>query len=209
MKSRKETDKSNKDVDFTEHYNKKRIHNSLFRWIDRKKIAILKKRFDGKNLKILDYGCGTGSISSKIQGCKIYGFDNNKNLLRIAKENGLDVKAGDFESIPFDNDFFDAVISIDTIEHVSSREKAFKEIKRVLKKDGELIIFTPAFNSPLWPIAEKAVTTITRKPAGHISPFTREALDYFISLHFSKAKKARNINFSLGLFASGSHKKKN
>ena len=96
-------------------------------------------------INILDFGCGSGVLVNGLieKGYKAYGcdVDVNKNLKTkygdsLYKDNIL--KAIDFNNfqIPFKNNLFDLVISTSVFEHVFNKEESFKEIKRVLKKDG-------------------------------------------------------------------------
>jgi ubiquinone/menaquinone biosynthesis C-methylase UbiE len=195
------------EPDFSEHYKKKKFFDILFRWVDRKKLRILKNDLDGKKIKILDFGCGTADITSKIEGCEVWGLDNNRKLLVMAKKSGIMTIYGDFEKMPLKDNSFDVIVSIDTIEHVRSREKTINEIKRVLKPDGSLYIFTPNYSSPLWVVAEKTVNFLTGRPSGHLSPFIKESLNYYMRKNFRTVSKVKTINFSLGLYIRASKKK--
>lgn len=196
----------NKDVDFHDHYESS-LQDILFRWVDIRKTRILKRKFDSTNFRILDLGCGTGKITSSLQDCEVYGLDYNDKLLSMAKERGLRVKKGYFEHIPFKDGFFDAVISIDTMEHVYSRAEVLKEVKRVLKDDGYFAVFTPAYDSLTWVSAEKVAHLITRRDAGHISPFISESLQFLMKQNFRKIEDFRRINMGLGLYALARFKK--
>ncbi len=114
-------------------------------------IELLKKYLPKKNGNIiLDAGCGTGSLIKKIKSFgKIWGIDASSEALKFAKKNGLkNVLKASVEKIPFENNTFDAVISIDVLYHkeVKSDLKALREFKRVLKPGGILIIKNPAHN---------------------------------------------------------------
>lgn len=198
-----------KKVDFSQHYHKRALQDLLFRWVDCRKRSILRKRFIGKKLRVLDLGCGSASITSRLvsSSVEVFGVDENLKLLALARKNGLKVRQGDFASIPFPKGFFDAVVSIDSIEHVESRHKAFSEICRVLKDNGEIILFTPSYDSPLWILAEKTVNFITGRPSGHVSPFNREAIIFFLKKYFRTVGPVKSINFSLGMCAWAKNKR--
>lgn len=96
--------------------------------------------------KILDFGCGYGEHKNVLEDKqrKIYGFDTDKFALsgqkNVVYASGLD--------IPFKNNQFDGAICIDVLEHIKDDKKALKELKRVLKKGGKLIITVPNRSFP-------------------------------------------------------------
>ena len=100
---------------------------------------------------VLDEGCGIGqwAISLEKLGFNTVGIDNSSKLLNIAKRNAKKHKAkckfleADIRNLPFKNNSFDIVLSAGIIEHVPEIEKCIKEIARVLKKEGYLIIHVP------------------------------------------------------------------
>jgi len=103
-----------------------------------------------KSMKILDVGCGTGNYSIKLSqlGCSVVGVDISENMLQIAKKKSaalnFDIKFlhGNSEELPFDDESFDAVISITAIEFFMNPGKSIKEMLRVIKKEGSLVIGT-------------------------------------------------------------------
>lgn len=113
-----------------------------------KKIIVLK---GNKLLKILDIGCGDGVIFYllnkifKNKNLKLFGIDSSELAIRVAKEKNPNAifKISDIYNLPFEDDYFDLIISSDVIEHVSESEKMILEIKRVGKKNSFYIIGTP------------------------------------------------------------------
>lgn len=98
-----------------------------------------------KNEKVLDVGCGNGRFSKYLEGTDYTGVDFSKNLISEAKKRFPDKKfiVGDVLSLPFQDNYFDKVYSIAVIHQIPKeeyREKALKEIKRVLKKNGTAYI---------------------------------------------------------------------
>ncbi|MGQ4876412.1 MAG: class I SAM-dependent methyltransferase [Promethearchaeia archaeon] len=101
-------------------------------------------------IKILDLGCGDGVLfyllSRKINSnVQLFGIDSSEEAINIAKTKNPNVTfyISNVYSLPFENDYFDMVISSDLIEHLAKPIIMLKEIKRVAKKDGVYIISTP------------------------------------------------------------------
>lgn len=104
-----------------------------------------------KDKKVLDAACGTGygsAILSKT-AASVFGVDISKEAISYAKNNysapNISFSVADIESLPFEDNFFDVVVSFETIEHVDTQkqEKFLSEVKRTLKKDGIFIVSTP------------------------------------------------------------------
>lgn len=120
------------------------MHNTI--------ISLLKRYLPQNNRKkkILDAGCGTGGFLNKIKNnYEIYGFDINHEAVKFAKKRGLkNIKIGSLSKIPYKKNTFDAVVCIDVLYHqdVLNDVAAIKELARVLKKDGLLIIKVPAYD---------------------------------------------------------------
>lgn len=126
--------------------------NAIFTFIEADKDRYLKHLTVGKeffkNMNVLEVGCGPLPNSLAFNGCKIIGIDP---LIESYKASGYPM--GDYsdrieyvqataEKIPFQDQFFDAVISVNAIDHVDNFQKAAGEITRVLKKNGTLLIET-------------------------------------------------------------------
>lgn len=107
-------------------------------------LEILKKE---KNLKILDAGCGEGYLCRILakKGHKVFGIDSCQELIKAAqqledkKPLGIKYFLGDFRKTNFKNNFFDVVLSHQSINEVENPEKAIKEFWRILKKGGKVI----------------------------------------------------------------------
>jgi demethylmenaquinone methyltransferase/2-methoxy-6-polyprenyl-1,4-benzoquinol methylase len=100
-----------------------------------KKIALIKKyiKVDPDDL-LLDVGCGTG-LTTEPWDCKKIGIDPAKKLIEKAKAKKTKTRylVAEAENIPFEDNKFDIVISITTIQNFHDIEKGLSEIKRVGK----------------------------------------------------------------------------
>jgi tRNA (uracil-5-)-methyltransferase TRM9 len=97
--------------------------------------------------KVLDLGCGNGRWYKVFKEKKVdyFGVDNSEKLIEIAKENFPDAKffVGDALNLPFSDNFFDKIYSIALLHHIPSEDfriKVLKEVKRVLRPGGILIL---------------------------------------------------------------------
>lgn len=115
-------------------YGRKKIETALFRFLN--------TLTNGSRL--LDVGCGCGYYLNLIQrqGFNCSGIDLSKNMIQELKSNypDLNVQMADARNIPFENNSFDAVISIETLRYFSERRPILKEIYRVTKPAGSIFI---------------------------------------------------------------------
>jgi ubiquinone/menaquinone biosynthesis C-methylase UbiE len=102
------------------------------------------------NENILDIACGTGYgsylLSKHVNG-KVYGGDIDSKTIaecknRFTKDN-LEYQIMDGTALPFKDNFFDIVVSFETIEHTKDYEKMLSEFNRTLKPGGKLFLSTP------------------------------------------------------------------
>ena len=139
MASLKKSISIEKYYDRYKHYDTERTndyHNSLRRL----ELNILKKYVKG-NI-VLDVGCGTGLVMKELleDSKKIYGIDFSEGMLVKAKEKNLIVSKADGTNLPFNDNSFDVVYSVRVLPHIPNVIKVLREIKRVVKKDGLLIL---------------------------------------------------------------------
>jgi len=100
------------------------------------------------NDNLVDLGCGNGRLFPflhKHRKIQYLGIDNNKKLLEKAKKNHPEAKfsEGDLLKTGCESDSIDVVTAIASFHHLPSkelREKSLKEINRILKNNGILII---------------------------------------------------------------------
>jgi len=103
---------------------------------------------------ILDVGCGTGNLLSLISSkykVQLYGIDLSPNMLEIARnklDGNADLRVGDSENLPFENESFDIVTCTDSFHHYPHPENVLEEIKRVIKPKGRILISDPYAPTP-------------------------------------------------------------
>lgn len=106
----------------------------------------------GKHRRILDVGCGDGSLlQSFSETNECFGLDISMPQLEKAEKKNIralrvDLETGEF---PFPNDSFDLVICSETIEHLLDVDNLLSEAHRILKFEGSLILTFPNINQPV------------------------------------------------------------
>jgi ubiquinone/menaquinone biosynthesis C-methylase UbiE len=101
---------------------------------------------------VMDLGCGAGNdcfVARSVVGPegKVTGLDFTEEMLRKARRNAkilgytnVDFIPGDIEEIPVEEESFDVVISNCVLNLVPDKQKAFSEIKRILKPGGHFCV---------------------------------------------------------------------
>lgn len=104
--------------------------------------------------QILDVGCGTGNFSIKLaeRGARVTGIDLSDEMLRMAQQKTrhlpIEYHTMDLYETAFEDDTFDAVFSMAAFEFVKEPARALKELMRVLKPGGRLLVGTIHLDSP-------------------------------------------------------------
>ena len=91
--------------------------------------------------KVLDVGCGIGDMLSYRENT--VGLDVNPLNVSFCKKRKLNAYVMKPNIIPFDDKSFDSVLLDNVLEHIEKPSLLFKEIRRVLKPDGLLLIGVP------------------------------------------------------------------
>jgi len=116
----------------------------------------LLKNINEKN--VLDYCCGSGlySVIPALKKANVFGVDISDKSIEVAKKRAEILKisnrcnfiVGDAEELEFDDNFFDVILSYGSLSYLDL-DKSFKELKRVLKQDGILIIVDSLGYNPI------------------------------------------------------------
>src|SRR5438045_3694717 len=104
---------------------------------------------DWRNKEILDAGCGTGAILQRLGNPeRNVGIDLAPEAISLCRKRGLNnVRQADVCALPFSDSSFDVVISSSVLYHawVSDVGTAIREMHRVLRPGGLLLLNVPAF----------------------------------------------------------------
>jgi trans-aconitate methyltransferase len=96
--------------------------------------------------RVLDVACGTGvlarAIAERVGSNHLVGVDVNEGMLEVAKRKApeIDWKQGQAESLPFDDNTFDKVVSQFGLMFFQDRPAALREMRRVLKPGGSMAV---------------------------------------------------------------------
>jgi len=119
-----------------------KIKNSLFNYLNRKKsVRDLFYKFYNKEKSLIDIGSGLSPISPVPE--KTLFIDISREGLFYLENQGYKTKYGSIAKIPLESNSIDIIFCSEVLEHVDNYNKAFKEMNRVLKRRGKLILTVP------------------------------------------------------------------
>ncbi|OFY20723.1 MAG: hypothetical protein A2W98_01260 [Bacteroidetes bacterium GWF2_33_38] len=90
--------------------------------------------------RVLEIGAGGNYLKEEFKNA----YNEWISLDYDLRSDSIDIR-GDGQNLPFKNEIFDTIISIDVLEHVPNPEKFVSEIFRVMKPNGKVILSTPFF----------------------------------------------------------------
>ena len=182
--------------------------------------------------KILDVGCGVGTYIVALSKINRIGFGIDPlfetSLLKAqqkAKDDNVNVSLiqSVSENLPFEDETFDVVLHLSTLQHVNNQDKTLSEIKRVLKDNGFLLVSVPTnrnistlFMRSKKPeyvtkpfdigelkkiMTEMGFKTLKIRGCGFFPPFSHKVL--FVCYRLFGVKTTRRIIELLDVFAKG------
>lgn len=137
---------------------------------------------DARKIRILDVGCGTGEFAMKLKSFKkdasICGLDISPDMITTAKAkfNGeIDFRVGDVESMPYEDNYFDYLTCSHSFHHYPHKKKAVREMFRILKPKGKIMIIDGCKDSLLGRIIFDVIVAAHEKDVHHLhsSQFAR------------------------------------
>jgi SAM-dependent methyltransferase len=125
----------------------------------------------GPAARLLDVGCGSGGPAlhlARLTGCEVVGVDLYDEAVaagnRAAREAGLESRASFVQAdasrpLPFEDESFDAILCVDSINHLPGRERVLGDWARLLRRGGRLLFTDPVAVTGILTSDEIAIRT--------------------------------------------------
>lgn len=144
-----------------------------------------KNQTAAQHSKILDFGCGSGLFVEELAqaGFDSYGIDISSEAIKFGQLRGIkNLSVIDSHKIDFPNNTFDAVLTLDVLEHLEDTEWALAEMERVLKPGGVVVVMVPAYMF-LWGVQDEVAHHYRRYTWKLLSSEIRRATSLSIIRH--------------------------
>ena len=109
-----------------------------------------------RDLCVLDAGCGSGrTMQDLVDYGQVHGIELEPEAAAIARSRRVgEVRIGRLEELPYDDSTFDLITCLDVIEHIPDDRGALRELRRVSKPGGWLLVAVPAYQA-LWSLHDR------------------------------------------------------
>jgi len=167
--------------------------------------AVLRLLRDFRARAVLDVGCGDGSITVEVARAvgaeEVYCVEISERAAQIAASRGIKVFVGDVsrDPIPLSSESVDLAVALDVIEHLLNPDHMLREVRRVIKPSGLLVVSTVNLGNWLnrlifllgyQPYYAEVSTEVLagvpwryKRPSGDIRSFTLRALIELLEHH--------------------------
>jgi ubiquinone/menaquinone biosynthesis C-methylase UbiE len=125
---------------------------------------------------VVDIGCGNGSILRDLRDrgfTNLHGLEQSEYAVNRLSSERISMSRGNLLNMPFRDAQFDAAIASEVLEHVIRRNRFCRELSRIVKPSGKVLIFVP--NDRLGPIDEPE----------HVIMYNTRSLRAFLSRHWA------------------------
>lgn len=195
----------NRELTYDVYHSKRKIQkriisDSNFTYINL--IGIIRKYLGKRQTRILDIGCGVGTISFYLasKGHYVTGIDLSESAIKMAKknakvlhlENNLEFLLVDFPKNSI-KDKFQVVLISEVLEHLNDDKKAIKLAYGLLEKGGTVIASCPSSNAPLYKLG---LLDNFDKEVGHLRRYTlKKLIELFKTSGFNVIESVKTEGF--------------
>lgn len=160
----------------------------------RENLILKEMNFLNKNDYFLEIGCAQGYYLKKalLKTNNVFGMDVNETFIKKAKKTKAKVKVASATNLPYKKDFFDYVLCTEVLEHVFNWKKSVKEIYRVTKKNGRVIVTVPLEHSLFWKFF--SIIYPPEEYRGHINLVTASVVEEEFKKNGFKLKQKKFIH---------------
>ncbi len=161
--------------------------NPLVRFVHCQRLnAIVRRLPSRRDRVVLDAGCGEGHLIQRMHAhfpnYEYYGVDITPLALEKARTRCpyAQFQNMNLAETAYNDKMFDVIVCTEVLEHIYEYPAVLSEFKRILKKDGLLIVTFP--NEPLWTISRFLLGRRPIKVPDHVNSFTPRAMRSFVSM---------------------------
>ena len=96
--------------------------------------------------RVLEVGCGTGAFAARLldalPDADLVAIDQSERFVELTAARGVHARVADVQSLPFEDDSFDAVAAMWMLYHVPDLQRGLAEVRRVLRPGGTFVAAT-------------------------------------------------------------------
>lgn len=147
----------------------------LIGFIEKRRLSIIKSMMNAKpGESILEVGCGGGHVLSQFRQAKLTGVDVSGEMLAKARANlealgaDFELKKGDIADVGLADKSFDGIVCTEVLEHVVDPEHVLRNIQRLVKPSGRVVITFPNDN-----LINGLKDTVKKSGLSSLPPFRR------------------------------------